>query len=68
MVTCPGTDGGSCWGIKVYGALLDYLDRLARNEIFYCVRPFHLLWEHKNAWLTGLDIYLNVDITFLISL
>ncbi|MEK4998147.1 hypothetical protein [Paenibacillus sp. FSL H7-0918] len=54
MVTCPETDGGSCWGMKVYGALLDYLDRLARNEIFYCVRPFHLLWEHKKCMVNRL--------------
>ncbi|MFP4976675.1 hypothetical protein ACE6ED_14810 [Paenibacillus sp. CN-4] len=46
---------GSYWGMQVYGAMLVYLERLARSETFYCVRPFHLLWEHKKCMVSRLQ-------------
>lgn len=48
------------WGIGVYTQLKIYLDKLSQGEIFYCIRPFHLLWEHKKCMLNRIKYLIQL--------
>lgn len=39
------------WGIDVYEGLLMYINLLNRGQTYFDIRPWHILWEHKECML-----------------
>ena len=43
------------WGTSTYIGLKLFLEHLARDEVYYDIKPFHLLYEHKHCMFIKVD-------------
>jgi len=43
------------FGLDVYDVLLDYCSLFREDKIFYDIRPFHVLWEHKKCMIANIQ-------------
>lgn len=61
---------GTVCGISVYGLLKDYYHNWFHSLTAFDVRPFHLLWEHKNLMCKRIDFiqkYTGTVLSHLLS-
>lgn len=47
------------YGMEIYNQLITYLRLLSNNQVVTDVRPFHILWEHKNCMVLRIQFLMD---------